>query len=110
MEIAPERREDFIRLWDALVALVNYLPEDERQEMQTNLKEYIHELRHTIGLITSAQALLQRDLSTREDRADILMLLDIISIAANRLTNLVANNLQHVGEDIKLGDKQVHRE
>ena len=103
-EYSSEQTTQAARLWDELIDLADQLPDEKRQELLALIRVYIHEVRHTIGLITSSEALLRRDLEGKPGAAEAQVLLDIISIAAKRLTHMLADTAQSLGEGMNNSD------
>lgn len=67
--------------WHSLAALIDRLPPEERLHYQRQVGMLVHDLRHSIAVIFSAEALLRRkpDLTS-----DDLELLDAIHTASQR--------------------------
>ncbi len=90
--------------WNELAEMVNELPLEERVRIREYVGLLVHDLRHSLGLISNAQALLRRELSKKEDMDDALSFLDIINIASNTATNLLSDTAQTMGDKIEIPD------
>ena len=68
-----------------LAELVNQLPEEERTALRVALGNYTHDLKHTLGLVTGANALLSR---IAADQPQIMEMAEIIQKASGQIDEL----------------------
>jgi hypothetical protein len=64
----------------------------------------MHDLRHTLGLITNAEGLLRRDLKARPDAQDALTLLDIVRTAGRRAVAHLTAMAASFGDQIHIDE------
>lgn len=79
-----------------LAEIVNRQPEESRELVRRALGEYLHDIKHTLGLITGANTIIQRDLEDGPENFDSAEMLTIVMDAAlriNKYVNLLNENL-----------------
>jgi len=69
-----------------LADLVNQLPEEERIALRSALGNYTHDLKHTLGLVTGANAIFLRMASAQPQ---ILEMAEIIQNASGQIDELI---------------------
>jgi hypothetical protein len=102
---AEDNKIVYIRFWRDMAELINKLPIEERRKYYENLGKFVHDMRHTLGLITNAQDLLRRDIVERARISDPLSLLNIIKMASMRGSTLVNDVAEAFGTHIDLGEE-----
>ena len=82
--------------FQSLAELINQQPPETREALRRAFGAYLHDINHTIGLITGASTILQRELEDRGEDCPNPEMLAIINDAArqiNRYTNLLTETL-----------------
>ena len=82
--MADERVEQSLQIWRGMARLVNELPREERQRYQREFARFAHDLRHDLGVVANAEALLRTDLQSLPDTAEMLDFLEILLKANTR--------------------------
>jgi hypothetical protein len=84
-DIGGNYRQAFKELAD----LINRQSPDIREETRRVFGEYLHDIKHTIGLITGATTIILRDLEDGCEDFDSAEMLPIINDAAMRINHYV---------------------
>ena len=85
----------FQQISDAL----KQLPSDQQKALREQLGNYTHDLKHTLGVVTGANALLQRDAHTASSHGEVL---EIIQRAARELDAHFEILIQNLSNQIGL--------
>ena len=93
-----------LEIWELLAQLINQMPSEERQKYRQSMGEFMHDMHHTLGLISNAQDLLRRDLMENARLSDPLRMLDIIKTASERGCVLLNEVIDSFGNQIELSD------
>ena len=99
-EKTPE--EVYEEVWRGLADLVNELPMEKRKYYVHILGKFMHDMRHTLGLITNSQDLLRRDIVEKARISDPMSLLNIIQTASMRGSVLVESFVQGFAHQVEL--------
>ena len=84
-----------------LAALANQLHEEERAELLSALGEYTHDLKHMLGLVTGANALISR---TGTGQEQIEEMTKIIMNASSQLDEYITLMVEELNNRIDNGD------
>ena len=76
------------RKWDKLVDVIQSLPTENRQEVEDQIGDFIHDVKQSIAIVYSAQALLRR---SSELPAGDIELLDMMQKACQRSLDILAD-------------------
>jgi hypothetical protein len=101
MDDDPKRTENFVPIFQQIAEKLNQLEPEQREAIRTPLWEYAHDFKHTLGLVTGANAILQRDDDVTEEHGEML---DIIDQAVIKLNNSFELFVQNLANRIKLED------
>ncbi len=93
-----------LEIWTDLADLVNNLPPEDRKRYRNNLGKFMHDLRHTLGLITNSEDLIRRDLRERPDSEHVMALLDIVRTGARRATVHLTDIVESFGDKIEMDE------
>lgn len=84
------------QVWQDLMGLVNQLPLEMRERYRQALGKFMHDMKHTLGLITTAQALARRTTGDTPDLEKTLEMLEIIrtsSMQMDEYLNTIVDDL-----------------
>jgi len=88
-------------VWYEIATLINALPPDERQHYRREVRRWVHDLGHYVGLIRTSEGLLRRE--AMSGQAADKDLLDIVRDAAVRLVEMLPE-IRELGEAIDNDD------
>lgn len=77
--------EKYASLFQDLAELVNQQPMEHREQTRQLAGEFLHDLKHTLGLITGANALILRDLRGGEEKTQSFEMVKIANDAALKI-------------------------
>jgi hypothetical protein len=86
----------FAPLFQELAEMINQQPVETRERTRLLIGEYFHDIKHTLGLITGANTVLQRDLQDGCENFDGTEMIQIANDAAmkiNQYIDLLTKNL-----------------
>lgn len=98
MSRTPSTQEDFRSLFLQLSALVNELPMGKRAKIRAKLGDYSHDLKHQLGLVAGANALLERYNFSEDIDSEIRELAAVIREAVRQIDghiDALTENLNH---------------
>lgn len=105
MDNQTERNDDHVQTWRDLAELVNALPVEERERYRAVVGNFMHDMKHTLGLITNANEILRRDVENDPGKSRSLEMLNIIRTGAlqmdgylNTMVNEFANHIKESGK------------
>lgn len=104
MSRTPSSQEDFRALFLELSALVNTLPSDQRASIRTKLGDYAHDLKHQLGLVMGANALLERNDFSEDIRLEIRELAAVIREAAAQIDGHIDMLTEYLNHQIDSQD------
>lgn len=87
-----EASKAYLDSWNELAEMINALPPEDRQRFRQTIGKFMHDMRHTLGLIINSQDLLRRDMMEKAMITDPVSLLNIIKMAGMR-GNALLNDL-----------------
>ncbi|MBN2045212.1 MAG: hypothetical protein JW757_09350 [Anaerolineales bacterium] len=94
--MGDEVRKAFWRL----AALVNGLTAEEQSELKFALGEYTHDLKHTLGLVTGANALISRTAAGQAKIDEMTRMIEGAARQLDQLTDLMVEELNNrIGVD-----------
>ena len=100
MTRTPASQEDYRALFLELSALVNLLPMDKRASIRTKLGAYTHDLKHQLGLVMGAKALLERFDFSEEVDPEIRELAAVIQQAARQIDDHINTLTEYLNHQI----------
>ncbi len=74
-----------VQVWQDLAGLVNQLPLEMRERYRQALGKFMHDMKHTLGLTITAQALARRTTGDIPDLEKTLEMLDIIRTSSTQM-------------------------
>ena len=87
-----ESSKAYLDSWNELAEMIDALPLEDRHRFRKTIGKFMHDMRHTLGLIINSQDLLRRDIQDRAMITDPVSLLNIIKMASIR-GNALLNDL-----------------
>ena len=93
-------KEKYRDLFMELSALVNELPIDERALIRARLGDYAHDLKHQLGLVTGANALLERYDFSEDILPEIQELAAVIRDAARQIDDYIDTLTEYLSHQI----------
>jgi len=82
----PERYQ---ATFEVIGNLVRELPDGQRELISEQLGEYTHDLKHLLGLVTGANAVILRVVPTDEKGVKVLEMVETIDKAAGQLNDYI---------------------
>ena len=95
MSELPSAVEKYAVWLNELAALINQQPQGERQRSRELIGDLLHDIKDTLGLITGANSILERELQITSDPAENSEMLKISNNAAmllNKYAELIGEN------------------
>ena len=90
-----EMEEKFAPFFRELAEIVNQQPAETRERTRRLIGEYFHDIKHTLGLITGANTIIERDLQNDSELFDSFEMIQIsnnASLSISSYVNLVTDN------------------
>jgi hypothetical protein len=87
--------ETYVQTFWELAEIVNQQPEQTREQVRVLFGDYLHDIKHTLGLVTGANTVLRRNLSSQNKDQENLETLQIADQAAQKISlylDLLAEN------------------
>lgn len=104
MDNQAERNDEHAQTWRDLAGLVNGLPVEEREQYRAVVGNFMHDMKHTLGLITNANEILRRDVENDPGKSRSVEMLNIIRTGAlqmdvylNTMVKEFANHIKESG-------------
>lgn len=60
--------EDFSIAWQGVADAINHLPTGEREKYRKSLGIFMHDMKHTLGLINNANEIIRRDIHACKEK------------------------------------------
>lgn len=58
----PQAEKGFTQAWQGVADSINQLSNDQRKQIQQAMGVFMHDMKHTLGLINNANELIRRDI------------------------------------------------
>jgi len=62
MPLEPQAEKGFIQAWQDVANSINQLSASKRNQIQQVMSVFMHDMKHTLGLINNANELIRRDI------------------------------------------------
>jgi hypothetical protein len=95
-----EASKAYLESWNELAEMINALPLEDRRRFRKTIGKFMHDMRHTLGLIINSQDLLRRDIKDRAMITDPISLLNIIKMAGMRGNALLGELVEEFANQI----------
>ena len=76
---------DFEKVWQDLAEDLNHLPIVTRQRYRQDLGQFMHDMKHTLGLVINANEIILRDMGDDPENERSKEMLDIVRSASKQL-------------------------
>ena len=83
--MAQRNDSEFEKVWQDLAEEINNLPRESRERYRQELGQFMHDMKHTLGLVINANEIAIRDVADDPDNDRSMEMLDIIRTAASQL-------------------------
>jgi len=101
-EMQSESQQE--QVWQDLVGLVNQLPLEMRERYRQALGKFMHDMKHTLGLTITAQALARRTTGDTPDLEKTLEMLEIIRTSSIQMDEYLNTIVDDLCNQIEVGD------
>jgi hypothetical protein len=88
--------EKYAPLFQEMAELVNQQPKEKREHTRRLIGEFLHDIKHQLGLVTGANAVILRELNSDREPKQSFEMIEISGNACltiNGYTDLVGENL-----------------
>lgn len=96
----------YTQMWQDLAEVLNRLPIEDQEAYRKVLGEYLHDMKHTLGLITNANEILRRDVGERPERSRSLEMINIIHTGALQLDGYLTTMVEEFANRIEASEDQ----
>ncbi len=72
--------DEYREAWKRMSARLEELPLEERRRYQRSISLFVHDLRHLLGIIYSAESLLTKKLKNKSEEAELLDMIHTANI------------------------------
>lgn len=89
---------DISHVWQGMAGFINQLPNDEREQYRKAIGNFMHDMKHTLGLIINANEIVRRDLNGCPEEIRAEEMIDIIKKGSQQLDgylNTILENFCH---------------
>ena len=104
MRATLSSQEDLRSLFLQLSALVNELPMEKRANIRAKLGDYSHDLKHQLGLVTGANALIERYDFSEDIGSEIRELTAVIREAVRQIDEHIDVLTEYLSHKINTHD------
>lgn len=94
-------QEQFQSVFLELADLVNSQKLEKRISIRKQLGEFTHDLKHLLGLVTSANAILQRRSFSAEEDPELKEMVDLVVEAAQNIDSKIDLMADYLNQQIK---------
>jgi hypothetical protein len=105
MDNQTEGKNEHAQTWRELAGLVNNLPVEEREQYRAVVGNFMHDMKHTLGLITNANEILRRDVENEPGKSRSLEMLNIIRTGALQMDGYLNTMVEEFANHIKESGK-----
>ena len=104
MSRTPSSQEEYRAVFLELSDLVNLLPSEKRDAIRASLGDFAHDLKHQLGLVTGANALLQRLDFSEDIEGEIWELVLVIREAVGQIDDYIDTLTEYLNHQIISND------
>ncbi|MGD8457804.1 MAG: hypothetical protein PVF83_15585 [Anaerolineales bacterium] len=76
---------NFTQVWRDVADSINCVPEDKRKKILRNLSVFMHDMKHTLGLINNANELIRRDIHSCPEKHKSEDMISIVRTSTQQL-------------------------
>jgi hypothetical protein len=80
-----EQEMDSSQVWQGVAGFINQLPADQREQYRKSLGFFMHDMKHTLGLINNANEIIRRDVQACPEDHRAAEMIDIIKTGSKQL-------------------------
>ena len=85
MSDKSKRLLDHNQFWQGIAALINGLPPEQREQYRQSLGAFMHDMKHTLGLIMNANELVRRGIKGCQGEHKAVEMIEIIKTGSQQL-------------------------
>lgn len=89
MSTEPQAIMEFDQAWQGIADSINLMAEDERKQYRKVLGIFMHDMKHTLGLIVNANELIRRDLQKCPEKHESDDMLSIVRKGTKQLDQYI---------------------
>jgi hypothetical protein len=86
---------DFSQTWEGVADFINQLPQDQRAQYRKTLGVFMHDMKHTLGLINNANELIRRDVQQCPEEHHAVEMIEIIKKGSQQLDGYLNTMLEN---------------
>ena len=105
MPLEPQAEKEFTQTWQGVAYSINLLPEDQREQYRKILGVFMHDMKHTLGLITNANELIRRDIQQCPEKHKSGEMISIVHTAARQLDAYFNTIVEACCNQIDIGEE-----
>lgn len=76
---------EFSQIWEGIAGFVNQLPDDQREQYRKILGHFMHDMKHSLGLINNANEIIRRDVQACPEKHQAAEMIEIIKTGSKQL-------------------------
>lgn len=92
MPESPSAEEKYASVFKELAELVNQQSVEDRQRIRKGIGAFLHDLKHTLGLITGSNSVLARELADEGEGIEMLTIAENASMEIDAYLDLLSEN------------------
>jgi flagellar motor switch protein FliG len=104
MPLEPQAEKGFTQAWHDLAESINHMSEDKRKQIQKVLSVFMHDMKHTLGLISNANELIRRDIQKCPQEHKSEDMISIVHTAAQQLDEYFDTIVEACCNKIDIGE------
>jgi hypothetical protein len=81
----PQDGMEFGKVWQGMAGFINQLPNDQREQIRMSLGNFLHDMKHSLGLINNANELIRRDIQGCPEEHRSAEMIDIIRTGSKQI-------------------------
>ena len=95
---------DFSQAWQGMAGFINQLPNDEREKYRKAIGDFMHDMKHALGLINNANEIVRRDVNGCSEEHKAGEMIDIIKTGSQQLDGYLNTMLENFCDKIDLDE------
>lgn len=105
MPLETQTEKDFSQVWQDVADAINHVPEEKRKKILKNLGVFMHDMKHTLGLINNANELIRRDIQSCPEKHKSDDMIAIVHTSTQQLNLYFDTMIEACCNQINIADE-----
>ncbi len=98
-----KQEKEFSQVWEGMAGFVNQLPQDQREQYRKVLGDFMHDMKHTLGLIINANEIVRREVQGCSEEHNAAEMIEIVKTASKQLDGYLNTMVENCCHKIDMG-------